>query len=67
MAGLILSGNTQAEPNYHGSNSNPSSMFTDANAFAPEQLHSHLGGDLWEMWQEAGLEPMIWSNLLDNA
>lgn len=38
----------------------------DANNLGPEQLQNHLGEDLWEMWQQAGMEPMIWSNLLEN-
>lgn len=65
MAGLTLSGNLQAQTQDHGSTGNPSVMFMDANTFAPEQLQSHLGEDLWEMWHQAGLEPMVWSNLLD--
>lgn len=32
-----------------------------------EQLQSNLGGDLWEMWQQAGLEPIIWPGPLDGA
>ncbi|OJJ05894.1 hypothetical protein ASPVEDRAFT_154023 [Aspergillus versicolor CBS 583.65] len=65
MAGLILSGNTQAQTNNPSSSNDSSAIFMDANNFAPEQLQNHLGEDLWEMWQQAGLEPMIWSNLLD--
>lgn len=33
----------------------------------PEQLHNNLGGDLWEMWQQAGLEPIVWPGPLDGV
>lgn len=35
-------------------------------ADVPDQLHNNLGEDLWEMWQQAGLEPIIWPNLMDD-
>ncbi|KAL2862748.1 uncharacterized protein BJX67DRAFT_365692 [Aspergillus lucknowensis] len=64
MTGLILSGNMQAQA--HGTNGDTGATMTDTSNLPPEQLQSHLGEDLWEMWQQAGLEPMIWSNLLDD-
>lgn len=32
----------------------------------PEQPQSNLGEDLWDMWQQAGLEPINWPSLLDD-
>lgn len=37
----------------------------DANNL-PEQLQTNLGEDLWDMWQQAGLEPINWPSLLDD-
>ncbi|KAL4869400.1 hypothetical protein BDV12DRAFT_185276 [Aspergillus spectabilis] len=57
MTNLILSSNTQTQSQTHDTDVLPTTA----------QLQSHhLGEDLWEMWQQAGLEPMIWSNLLDD-
>lgn len=60
MIGIILTGNAQAN---HTTGSQ-STVIEHPNSL-PEQ-HGNLGGDLWEMWQQAGLEPIPWPNLLDD-
>lgn len=60
MTGIILSGNTQMQPQSTGGEE--SALIADV----PDQLHNNLGEDLWEMWQQAGLEPIIWPNLMDD-
>jgi hypothetical protein len=62
MTGLILSGNAQAQ----NINANASSVMQSTSNLPSEQTQNHLGEDLWEMWQQAGLGPMIWPNLLDD-
>ncbi|KAJ5247192.1 hypothetical protein N7468_002175 [Penicillium chermesinum] len=60
MTGIILSGNTQARATENGHSAvveHPSH---------PHEQQGNLGGDLWEMWQQAGLEPMPWPNVLDD-
>ncbi|KAL4874307.1 hypothetical protein BJY04DRAFT_226175 [Aspergillus karnatakaensis] len=58
--GLGLAGTGPLDPQITNANAN-------TNILPADQLQSHhLGEDLWEMWQQAGLEPMIWSNLLDD-
>ncbi|KAJ5414655.1 hypothetical protein N7509_001282 [Penicillium cosmopolitanum] len=62
MAGIISSSETQI----HSSNCDNMSMATGT-LDPSEQLQSNLGGDLWEMWQQAGLEPVIWPGPLDGV
>ncbi|CAI7599506.1 unnamed protein product [Penicillium pancosmium] len=62
MAGIISSSETQI----HSSNCDNMSMATGT-LDPSEQLQSNLGGDLWEMWQQAGLEPIIWPGPLDGV
>lgn len=62
MSGLVLSGNVQGQK----TNSGTSAVMTEANQPPSEHLQSQLEEDLWEMWQQAGLEPMIWPSLLDD-
>ncbi|KAJ5618761.1 hypothetical protein N7510_002745 [Penicillium lagena] len=62
MTGLLLSGNTQAQK----MSSNSSNMMMNASNLPQEQMQNQLGGDLWDMWQQAGLGPMIWPNLADD-
>lgn len=61
MADIISSGETQT----NNSNCGHGSVVTSA-LDTSEQLQSNLGGDLWEMWQQAGLEPIVWPGPLDN-
>lgn len=53
MADIVASGNAQSQNN----------VDKDANNLS-EQLPS-LGEDLWDMWQQAGLEPINWLGLPD--
>ena len=61
MADIILSDNTHSQ----SINVDTSTVTTDANNL-PEQLQNNLGDDLWDMWQQAGLEPLNWPSLLDD-
>lgn len=61
MASLVLARNTQE----HSGNSNTGVAIADVDPIHIEQTQNNLGEDLWEMWQEAGLEPMAWPNVLD--
>ncbi len=54
MADLILTDSTQAQ----GINSDSSAMTADVDM--SEQLQNTIGEDLWELWQQAGLEPINW-------
>ncbi|KAL7940884.1 hypothetical protein V8C42DRAFT_336380 [Trichoderma barbatum] len=38
----------------------------DNNSILPDQMHANLGEGLWDIWQQAGLEPINWSSLLDD-
>ena len=58
MTGIIQSGNTQTQR----MNGEASIVMTDT-SIQPEQVQSNLEENLWEMWQQAGLEPTIWSSL----
>ncbi|KAI5458318.1 hypothetical protein BGZ63DRAFT_61585 [Mariannaea sp. PMI_226] len=62
MADIILSDNTQPQP----MNVETSAATTDATNLQ-EQFPSHLGEDLWDMLQQAGLEPINWPNLMDDT
>ncbi|CAI7649906.1 unnamed protein product [Penicillium manginii] len=62
MAGIISSSETQI----HNPNCESVSMGTGSLDLS-EPLQSNLGGDLWEMWQQAGLEPIIWPGPLDGV
>ncbi|KAL5335167.1 hypothetical protein BJX70DRAFT_410728 [Aspergillus crustosus] len=77
MTNLILSSTTQthsqSRPQPHDLNTNldgrlDPQITTDTNNILSStdhlqnQSHHNLEEDLWEMWQQAGLEPMIWSN-----
>lgn len=61
MADLILTDNAQPQ----GMNVDTSAMTADANM--SEQLQNNMGEDLWEMWQQAGLEPINWPQMVDFA
>ncbi|KAL3467845.1 hypothetical protein BJX64DRAFT_273822 [Aspergillus heterothallicus] len=69
MTSLIESSSTQlqaqAQPHVQGM-SNTNAVMPETN-LGPDLQSHHLGDDLWEMWQQAGLEPMIWSNILDDS
>lgn len=61
MAGLVSAGNAQ----FYGGDSDAGVAIAEANPVHTEQAQNALGEDLWEMWQEAGLEPMVWPSVLD--
>ncbi|KAJ5367216.1 hypothetical protein N7541_001157 [Penicillium brevicompactum] len=61
MAGLVSAGNAQS----HGGDSDAAVAIAEANPVHTGQAQNALGDDLWEMWQEAGLEPMVWPSVLD--
>lgn len=61
MTDLILAGNAQGRD---GSGDVGVSV-RQADDIDPAQIQNNLGDDLWEMWQDAGLEPMVWPSLLD--
>lgn len=61
MRDLILSGNTQAQ----NVNGNVSTVMTDASNLPSWQMQNHLGENLWEMWQQAGLGPMVCPDFVD--
>ncbi|KAL3495749.1 hypothetical protein BJX62DRAFT_222394 [Aspergillus germanicus] len=66
MTDLIMSSSTQTQVQAQLQGvGNTSAVMPDTN-LGPEFQSHHLGDDLWEMWQQAGLEPMIWSNILDD-
>jgi hypothetical protein len=66
MTDLIVSSSTQTQVQAQLQGvGNTSAVMPDTN-LGPEFQSHHLGDDLWEMWQQAGLEPMIWSNILDD-
>lgn len=60
MIGIILSGSTQANQ----TTASHSAVMENPNNITEQ--NGNLGGDLWEMWQQAGLEPMPWPNVLDD-
>ncbi|RMZ75570.1 hypothetical protein DV737_g5240, partial [Chaetothyriales sp. CBS 132003] len=62
MTDIILSGNSQAQRTNGGS----SAVMTDVNNL-PNQLQSSLEGDLWEMWQQTGLDATIWPSMFDDV
>ncbi|KAJ5808997.1 hypothetical protein N7474_010266 [Penicillium riverlandense] len=61
MANIILSGNAHM----HAANADPGGMSTDV-SHLPDSIQNNLGEDLWEMWQQAGLEATAWPSLLDD-
>lgn len=64
MAGLVSAGNRQ-NAQFHAGGSDAGVAIAEANPVHTGQAQNALGDDLWEMWQEAGLEPMVWPSLLD--
>lgn len=54
MANLVLTDNTQLNGTSSGSRA------IEADVSMSEQLQTAMGEDLWEMWQQAGLEPINW-------
>jgi hypothetical protein len=36
------------------------------NSILPDQMQANLGEGLWDIWQQAGLEPINWASLLDD-
>ncbi len=54
MADLILTDNTQVQ----GISVDSSAVTADVNM--SEQPQNTMGDDLWEMWHQAGLEPINW-------
>ncbi|KAJ5223048.1 uncharacterized protein N7469_009288 [Penicillium citrinum] len=63
MAGLISSSDTQV----HSPICESIGVQTDPSLPSQQQMQSNLGGDLWEMWQQAGLEPIVWPGPLDGV
>ena len=62
MIGTIASSRPQPlNPNINQSDLN---LPDDSNL--PGQIQGSLGEDLWEMWQQAGLEPLNWPSLLED-
>lgn len=60
MTGIIISGNMQGQrTNYEGV------AMLDSNDM-PDQLHGNLEEGLWEMWQQAGLDPIGWPSMFDD-
>jgi hypothetical protein len=57
-----LSGNAQEQ----SGNSGADVGIQEANGMQAGSMQNNLGEDLWEMWQQAGLEPMIWPSLFDD-
>lgn len=58
MCGIILSGDTQRA-------AIDIECIGPGTDTLPDHLHTHLGEDLWGMWQQAGLEPVGWPNALN--
>lgn len=59
MTDTILSGSIQPQRTN-------GSAGTAVNNILPGQLQSNGEGDLWEIWQQAGLDPIFYSNLFDD-
>jgi hypothetical protein len=59
----ILSDNPRSQ--YRNVNTGAATA-ADNNSILPDQMHTDLGEGLWDVWQQAGLEPIHWSSLLDN-
>lgn len=63
LTDIILSDN----PKPHNRNVDTgAAAAADNNSILPEQMHANLGEGLWDIWQQAGLEPINWSSLLDD-
>jgi hypothetical protein len=62
MAGIVLSGNIQAQRMNSGANA----VETDANGL-PEQLQGNWEAELWEIWQQAGLDSMFYPGMFDDT
>lgn len=60
MTSIILSGNMHVQR----ANGGASAVVTDANNL-PEQLQGNGEADLWEIWQQAGLDPIFYPSLFD--
>jgi hypothetical protein len=56
MAGIVMSDNMQTQR----------MNVTDTNNL-PEQLHSGGEVDLWQIWQQAGLDPIFYPSLFDDT
>jgi hypothetical protein len=63
MAGIVLSGNMQAQRMNSGANA----VVTDPNSPPPEQLQSYWEAELWEIWQQAGLDSMFYPGMFDDT
>lgn len=61
MTGIILSGKSQPNNTSTAADTQP----LDLNGL-PDQSQN-LGEDLWEMWQQAGLESLVWPGFLDDV
>jgi hypothetical protein len=61
MAGIVLAGNMQAQR----LNSDGNVVVTDVNN-QPEQLQNTGEAELWEIWQQAGLDSMFYPGLFDD-
>lgn len=63
MAGLISSSDAQVQ----NLNCEHVGIQTGPSLPSEQQIQSNLGGDLWEMWQQAGLEPIVWPGSVDGV
>jgi hypothetical protein len=63
MTEIILSGGTQSQRTGGGG---ADAVVIDANNLT-EHLQSNGEGDLWEIWQQAGLDPIFYSSLFDDT
>lgn len=62
MAGIVLSGNVQAQRMNDGTNA----AVADAGN-VPEQLQNNGEADLFEIWQQAGLDSTFYLGLFDDT
>jgi hypothetical protein len=62
MAGIVLSGNMQAQRMNGGANA----VVTDENSL-PEQLQNNFEAELWGIWQQAGLDSMFYPGMFDDT
>jgi hypothetical protein len=61
MAGIVLSGNMQGQRMSGGT----SEVVTDANL--PAELHNSWESELWEIWQQAGLDSTFYPSLFEDT
>lgn len=62
MIGTVAS--SRPQPLGPDANENTSNLPDEGSL--PVQIQGNLGEDLWEMWQQAGLEPLNWPSLLED-